>query len=66
MSCEGCITSSRGQQEALNIILKQAKDYARENQITVAIYKEGLEYKIIEAGAAITGGYYIIDMVSPY
>jgi hypothetical protein len=66
MSCEGCITSSRGQQEALNIILKQAKDYAKENNITVAVYKEGLEYKFIEAGAAITGGYQIIDMVSQY
>lgn len=66
MSCEGCITTNKGQQEALSIVLKQAKDYAKQKNISVAIYKEAFEYKIIEAGAAIAGGYHVIQFVSQY
>lgn len=64
--CEGCLSSNRGQQEQLNIVRSKAKDHAKEKNVSVAIYKEGLEYSYIEAAAAFRGGYYIIEVVSQY
>lgn len=65
-SCEGCLTSNRGQQEALSLIRSEAKKYAISNEKTVAIYKEGFEYRYCEAEYAIANGYHISEMVSQY
>lgn len=62
--CEGCFISARGQQEQLEQIRTQAKKYAIENEKTVAIYKEGFQYRFIEADKA--GGLIIIEIVSQY
>lgn len=66
MSCEGCITTKRGEDEALSSIKVKAKQYAEENKIPIAIYKEGTDYAFINAETAISGGYPIIQVVSQY
>jgi hypothetical protein len=66
MSCEGCLTSGKGQNQALEAAVKSAKDYAIQHQQTMAIYKEGLGYSFIEAATAITNGYPIIQFVSQH
>lgn len=64
--CEGCYSSPEGQDTALDTATKQAREYAKENKTAVAIYKEGFEYKYIEAGLAFAGNYPICNIVSQY
>jgi hypothetical protein len=56
MSCEGCISSPAGQDLALDAKIKEAYDYAAQNNVSVAIYPEGGQYLIMEAFAAYSAG----------
>lgn len=64
--CEGCSISPRGQDSQLEQARKKAKDYVKEKQVAVAIYKEGFEWRFCEAGAAINGGYPIREIISEH
>lgn len=64
--CEGCAISPRGQHEALSNIRTIAKKYAIENEKTVAIYKEGFEYRYCDAEVAINSAYAVIEMLSKH
>jgi len=64
--CEWCSISPKGQDQQLSNVLKQAKDYAKQENIPVAIYKEGNEYKFISASFAIANGYPILQVLSAY
>lgn len=66
MSCDGCFTSKKGQDEALIEIRSKAKKYADEKNISVAICKEGFDYFICEAGKAIQNGFLIAEILSAY
>lgn len=66
MSCEGCHISGHGQNIALNNAINQAAKYAKENEITVAVYKEGYEFNFIAADTAVAGGYQIIQFISQH
>ncbi len=48
----------------LQQIQKEAKSYALENKISVAIYREGFEYRYTSAESAIAFGYAIVEVVS--
>lgn len=65
MSCEGCHISGAGQNQALQNVIQQAKTYAKQNDKTVAVYKEGFEYFFKEAGAAIAEGIPVVQFISP-
>lgn len=62
--CEGCFISARGQQEQLEQVRNAAKQYAIANEKTMAIYKEGFEYRFIEIDKAY--GLIVIEIVSQY
>ena len=64
--CEGCSISQKGMQQQYSQIRKQAKDYAIEKNIPVAIYKERYQYFFIGAEIAIREGYPITEVVSPH
>ncbi len=62
--CEGCFLSAKGQAAELSRAIKEAKTYAETNKVTVAIYKEGNEYRYIDAANA--AGLPVIQYVSQY
>lgn len=66
MSCEGCLTTQKGSDTSLEKIKAEAKKYAKENQIPVAIYKEGFEWFFTSAEEAIRCGYPTIEYISQY
>jgi coenzyme F420-reducing hydrogenase gamma subunit len=66
MGCESCHIGVMGQQMALNDIVLQAKKYAVENEKTMAIYKEGYDYRFIEYSIAAENGYQIVQVVSKH
>lgn len=66
MGCEGCHISQKGQDEELLTMRSKAKKYASEKNISVAICKEGYDYFIYEAGAAIEQGFVIVEILSQY
>ena len=63
MSCENCLGTPKGLNEAFINIKKQALDYAKEKQTPVAIYKDGFDYYFTTATAAFAAGYIIIEIV---
>lgn len=63
-TCEGCFLSAKGQAAELSRIIKEAKNYAVQNQTTVAVYKEGNEYRYIAAASA--AGLPVLQYVSQY
>jgi hypothetical protein len=66
MSCEGCHLSGKGQDAALTAAIDNARNYAKQNQTSVAVYKEGNDYHFIDAQQAIQQGYPIIQILSKY
>lgn len=66
MSCEGCLTTQKGSDSSLEQIKVEAKKYAKENKISVAIYKEGFEWHFTTAQEAIQNGYPTIEYISQY
>jgi hypothetical protein len=64
--CEGCLTTNKGQNEELQKAKQEAKQYAINNDVSMAVYKEGYEYKYIRADEAIAGGFLIVAFVSKY
>jgi hypothetical protein len=67
-SCPGCFQSAKGQQAEYEKILNQAREYSKENKKAVAVYKEGGEYKYLDAFEAYARGYgpVIRDVVSAH
>jgi uncharacterized protein (DUF2225 family) len=55
--CPGCFQSAKGQKEAFEKIKKEAIEYSTEHKKAVAIYKEGNEFKYIDAFEAYANGY---------
>lgn len=66
MGCEGCFISAKGQARERAAITEQAKEYAKLNNVTMAIYKEADEYKFTTAELAISSGLPVLDIVSQY
>ncbi len=66
MSCEGCHISVKGQAINLEDIRTQAKNYAKDNNTTVAIYKEGTEYQFTRADIAISTGLPVVEYISQH
>ena len=66
MSCEGCLTTKRGLDEALEKAKTNAKKYAEENNKSVAIWQEGYEWKYGDASIAIADGKPIRGVLSQY
>lgn len=66
MGCENCLQTKKGQDEALSNILFEAKQYATENNISVAIYQEGYEYFFTDAEQAIKYQYNIRSVLSKH
>lgn len=66
--CPGCFSSAKGQQEQFEKVKNEAIAYSKENKKAVAIYKEGDEFKFLDAFAAYAGGYgpAIREVVSAY
>ncbi len=64
--CEGCATSGESQDIAFASAVVKAKIYAEEHKTAVAIYKEGFEYKFIDAARAIRGNFPIRNIISQY
>jgi hypothetical protein len=64
--CDGCLVSNKGQQQNLQQVLDDGKKYAIENEKTVAIYKEGLDYKYCDAATAYANNYPIIKILSKH
>ena len=64
--CDGCLISGKGQNESLDVLRSQAKKYAVENEKTVAIYKEGFEFRFIEAEKASELGYPVVEIISKH
>ncbi len=65
MSCEGCYSSERGKQEALNQIRIKAKQYAVKNECIVIIYHiNPFEVAFMEAEKA--GGIAALEYITPY
>ena len=62
MGCDNCDTSPSGQAIALTNIRAAAKKYAIENEKTMAVYKEGYEYRYCEYSVAVANGYAILEM----
>lgn len=65
MGCEGCHISGAGQNQALQNTIQQARAYAKTNQITVAVYKEGFDYFFKDAATAISEGIPVVRFISP-
>lgn len=65
MSCEGCFTSARGQQEQYLSVKSEAQNYANEKKYSVALWKEQFEWYYLEASAAITSGKPISEILTP-
>lgn len=59
--CEGCFISARGQQENYTTVKKAAIEYAKTNQVDVAIYKEGFETFYCEYSVAIQQRYFVVE-----
>lgn len=64
--CEGCFLSAKGQARELDIIIQEAKTYAKENNITAAIIKEGTGYNYTTAERAHAAGLPIIQYISKF
>lgn len=66
MSCDGCNTSQKGLNEAFEIAKTRATNFMLDNGVSVAVYREGYEFKYMEASKAIELGLTVIDIVSVY
>lgn len=55
--CPGCFASVKGQQEQFEKVKTRAIVYAKENNKAVAIFKEGDDFKFIDAFEAYARGY---------
>jgi hypothetical protein len=66
MSCESCITGPRGQAEELARVRQLAKQYAQAQEKTVAIYREGLEFRYCEHDQAIANRMLVVEVVSQH
>ena len=66
MSCESCIDEARERMRSLDQIKIKAKKYAKDNQLAIAICREGPtgDYFIAAAETAIRNQCIIIEIVS--
>lgn len=64
--CEGCFQSAKGMQEQFEIVKAKAKEYGQQENKTVAIYREGFEFRYIVAEVAIANGYLIVEILSQH
>jgi hypothetical protein len=66
--CPGCFQSAKGQQAAFDKIKKEAIEYSTEHKKAMAIFKEGDEFKYLDAFEAYANGYgpAIREVVSAY
>jgi hypothetical protein len=66
--CPGCFLSAKGQQEAFDKVKKEAIEYSKKHNKAMAIYKEGDEFKFIDAFEAYASGYgpSVREVVSAY
>jgi hypothetical protein len=65
-SCPGCLTSTKGMQIEFEKVKTKAQAYVKENQISVAIYQEGFEFRFIHADIATAGSYRIREILSKH
>lgn len=66
--CPGCFQSAKGQQAAFDKVKNEATEYSTQNKKAVAIYKDGEEFKFLDAFEAYANGYgpVIREVVSAY
>ena len=64
--CEQCIMSAKAQQQEFENVKFKARQYAKENKISVAIFKEGYTFQFIESQIAIAGQYPVIEFISEH
>jgi len=65
--CAGCTESSlNGENPLLTKVRCEAKKYATENAVTVAIYTEAGGYNFAEYGHAVSEGLAITEVVSKH
>jgi len=67
-SCPGCFQSAKGQQEHFERVKTEAIAYSKEHNKAIAIYRDGQEYKYLDAFDAYGRGYgpVIREVVSAY
>jgi hypothetical protein len=64
--CEGCFISQKAMNESLQKVRIEAKKFAIDSQVTVAIYKEAFTFSYMEVNKAMELHYNIIEVVSMY
>lgn len=64
MNCDSCLTSKQGQDMQFATVKQQAKVYAIQNQISMAIYKEGYSWYYKSVHLAIAEGIPFVEVVS--
>lgn len=55
--CPGCFQSAKGQQEYFEKVKTEAIAYSKEHKKAIAIYRDGQEYKYLDAFDAYARGY---------
>lgn len=60
--CAGCFPEARKLEADIGNVRKQAFKYGQENKKTVAVYREGKEFRYAEASFAI-GKYPIVEVL---
>lgn len=66
VGCEGCLVSGKGQQQEYQTVKQEAINYAKEQQQTVVLYKEGYEYRYCTEPVARENGYPIMEYISQH
>lgn len=56
MSCDNCTISPQGQDVGFEAAQTKAVEFSKQNNVAVSIYKEGFEWKFMEAFAAFRAG----------
>lgn len=62
--CSNCLQSPEGIIRQLESVKKQAAKYVQKEKTSVAIYREGFEFRFCELRNAIAGSYPIAEVIS--
>jgi hypothetical protein len=64
--CPSCFTSQKAMNESFQKVRIEAKKFAIDNQVSVAIYKEAFTFSYMEVNKAMELHYNILEFVSMY
>lgn len=62
--CGNCLQSPEGIARQYGSNKTQAADYVRNNRVSVAIYREGFEFRFVELRVAVAQQYPIVEVLS--